>query len=82
MRTTTIHDQASTYTQCRLGDMPPHVADATRQAMRDDGYLHDRGGGINTFSPFDDMDGEYYWLRRSYVAAALARLDDEKRGRA
>lgn len=70
-----IADQASIYAQKRLGDMPSHVAEAVREAMYADGYLKDHGDGdIKTFSPFEGMEDEYYWLREAYARTALEQL--------
>lgn len=76
---TSTTDQASTHVQKRLGDMPPHIAEAVREAMYADGYLQDHGDGdMKTFSPFDAMEDEYYWLREAYVRTALEALAEKE----
>lgn len=76
---TSTPDQASIYAQKRLGDMPPHIADAIREAMYADGYLQDHGDGdMKTFSPFDDMEDHYYWLREAYTLTALKNLAEKE----
>lgn len=63
------------YASRRLTEMPTNIAEAVREAMYADGYLRDHGDGdMQTFSPFDFLEEEYYWLREAYVRTALASL--------
>lgn len=77
--TMTVDEQASIQAQNRLTEMPPQLAEATREAMYRDGYLQDFGDGdMKTFNPFDSMEPEFYWLRVAYVKSALEALSSEE----
>lgn len=72
----TSEELVTQYTRTRLNDMPTHIAEAVREAMYADGYLHKHTDGqMQTFSPFDFMEPEFKWLREQYVRTALGRLE-------